>query len=69
MTESKWEPAPETGAADAWLTPGRFPLLLGLLVDAAFPGVLLGGTTFFIRDFGMFSYPVLLSPLMLLPQP
>ena len=46
------------GAADEWLTPGRFALLLGLLIAAAFPGVLFGGTTFIIRDFGMFSYPV-----------
>ena len=46
------------GTADEWLTPGRFALLLGLLVVATFPGVLLGGTTFIIRDFGLFSYPV-----------
>ena len=45
-------------AADEWLTSGRFALLLGLLIAAAFPGVLLGSTTFIIRDFGMFSYPV-----------
>ena len=48
----------KAGAADEWLTPGRFALLLGLLVVATFPGVLLGGTTFVIRDFGLFSYPV-----------
>src|ERR1035437_4702511 len=46
------------GAADEWLTPGRFALLLGLLVIATFPGALLGGSTFIIRDFGLFSYPV-----------
>jgi hypothetical protein len=40
------------------LTPGRFALLLALLVVATFPGILLGGTTFIIRDFGLFSYPV-----------
>jgi hypothetical protein len=51
-------PLLKSGAADEWLTPGRFALLLGLLILAAFPGVLLGGTTFIIRDFGMFSYPV-----------
>src|SRR5208283_3794874 len=51
---------PSLGAegADAWLTPGRFALLLAVLVVATFPGVLLGGTTFIIRDFGLFSYPV-----------
>ena len=52
------EPSGRAGAADEWLTPGRFALLLGLLVVATFPGVLLGGTTFIIRDFGLFSYPV-----------
>ena len=52
------DPLPRAGAADEWLTPGRFALLLGLLIAAAFPGVLFGGTTFVIRDFGMFSYPV-----------
>src|ERR1039458_10376787 len=51
-------PSPETGAADEWLTPRRFALLLGLLIVATFPGVLLGSTTFVIRDFGMFGYPL-----------
>ena len=46
------------GAADDWLTPGRFALLLGLLIAATFPGVLLGSSTFIIRDFGMFGYPL-----------
>lgn len=41
-----------------WLTPGRFALCLGVLVVAAFPGVLLGRETFAYRDFGVFSYPV-----------
>ena len=48
----------EAGRAEDWLTPGRFALLLALLIVATFPGVLLGSTTFVIRDFGMFSYPV-----------
>ena len=52
------EPTPEPGAAEAWLTPGRFALLLGLLIVAAFPGVLLEGRAFVIRDFAAFSYPV-----------
>jgi hypothetical protein len=58
MTGAGMGPAGRAGAADEWLTPGRFALLLGPLVVAAFPGVLLGGTTFIIRDFGLFSYPV-----------
>ena len=58
MTGRETEPAHRPGAADEWLTPGRFALLLGLLIGATFPGVLLGGTTFIIRDFGMFGYPL-----------
>ena len=46
------------GAADDWLTAGRFALVLALLIAATFPGVLLGSTTFIIRDFGMFGYPL-----------
>jgi len=42
----------------AWLTAGRFALLLGLLVFAAFPGVLLGSQSFVFRDFGYFGYPL-----------
>jgi hypothetical protein len=45
-------------APDDWLTPGRFALLLGLLMVVTFPRILLGSTTFIFRDFGMFSYPV-----------
>jgi hypothetical protein len=52
------EPSVRPSEADEWLTPGRFALLLGLLIFATFPGVLVGGTTFVTRDFGMFSYPV-----------
>jgi len=53
-------PKPSTGAgsADDWLTPGRFALLLALLIFAMFSKVLLGDATFVFRDFGMFSYPV-----------
>ena len=58
MTGSGMEPSVRAGAADEWLAPGRFALLLGLLILATFPGVLLGSATFVIRDFAMFSYPV-----------
>lgn len=58
IAQIKTEPVPETGAADEWLTPARFALVLALLLVATFPGVLVGGTTFIFRDFGMFSYPV-----------
>ncbi len=57
MTGSGMELSVRQSEADEWLTPGRFALLLGLLIAATFPGVLSGSTTFIIRDFGMFSYP------------
>jgi hypothetical protein len=40
------------------LTLGRFALLLAVLILATFPDVLLGGRTFFYRDFGGFGYPI-----------
>ena len=52
------EPSVSAGGLDGWLTPGRFALLLVLLIVATFPGVLVGSATFVFRDFGMFSYPV-----------
>lgn len=39
-------------------TPARFGLLLGLLVFAMFPQVILGLETFVARDFGFFAYPL-----------
>jgi hypothetical protein len=42
---------------DAWLTAGKFGLILAALIFVAFPQVLLGIETFFIRDYGLFSYP------------
>jgi hypothetical protein len=44
--------------AGEWLTPGRFALILGLLIFASFPQVLLGFQTFVVRDFGFFVYPL-----------
>ena len=58
MPGASHEPSVRAGAADEWLTPRRFALLLGLLIVATFSGVLFGGVTFVFRDFGMFSYPV-----------
>ncbi|MHB8519412.1 MAG: hypothetical protein ACYDH9_01520 [Limisphaerales bacterium] len=43
---------------DAWFTPGRFAVVLAVLIFAAFPEVVLGGNTFFFRDFGLFAYPL-----------
>ena len=42
----------------AGFTPARFGLLLGLLIFAAFPQVILGLETFVARDFGFFAYPL-----------
>lgn len=39
-------------------TPARFALLLGLLIFAAFPQVILGLETFVARDFGFFASPL-----------
>ena len=46
------------GLADDWLTPGRFGIVLGLLILASFPEVVLGLKTFVVRDFGFFAYPL-----------
>ncbi|MGZ5506652.1 MAG: YfhO family protein [Limisphaerales bacterium] len=43
---------------DVWFSPKRFSIFLALLVVIAFHDVLLGGRSFVIRDFGLFSYPV-----------
>ncbi len=58
LSGAELEGPARAGTVDGWLTPGRFALLLALLVVAAFPGVLLGGTTFVTRDFGLFTYPL-----------
>ncbi len=58
MNQTKVQPSPSGDTLNEWLTLGRFALLLGALIVATFPGVLLGSTTFVIRDFGLFSYPV-----------
>jgi len=44
--------------ADAWLTPGRFALVLAGLIAAFFPDVLFAGKTFVFRDYGIFTYPL-----------
>jgi hypothetical protein len=41
-----------------WLTPGRFACILGLLIFAAFPQVVLGVHSFAYRDYGLFGYPM-----------
>ena len=41
-----------------WFSPGRFAVLLALLVGATFPEVLSGAKTFVVRDYGFFAYPL-----------
>ena len=41
-----------------WLTPRRFALILGLLIFAAFPQVVIGTHSFAYRDYGLFGYPL-----------
>ena len=41
-----------------WFSPGRFAVLLAVMVFVPFRDVLLGARTFAVRDFGLFSYPV-----------
>jgi len=43
--------------AKAIFSPGRFALLLGLLILAAWPKVLIGIEAFFFRDYGVLGYP------------
>ena len=58
---SATETANGKGAAESgrdWSSPGRFAVLLAVMIFAAFWDVLLGLDTFVVRDFGLFSYPV-----------
>jgi hypothetical protein len=41
-----------------WFTAKRFAALLGVLIAANFAAILCGFQTFFLRDFGYFSYPI-----------
>src|ERR1041385_7732149 len=54
------EPIPQTlqDRGDELLRPRNFAILLGLLIFATFPQVLLGVRTFVVRDFGFFAYPL-----------
>lgn len=51
-------PKPLVDAADSWLTPARFALILAGLILFFFPDVILEGKAFVFRDFGIFTYPV-----------
>ena len=49
---------PYENRAAGGFTPLRFGILLGLLIFAAFPQVMLGLETFVVRDYGFFVYPL-----------
>ena len=55
---SRHVPQESSPAWAEWFTPGRFSIFLALLIVATFASVLFGGQTFFLRDFGYFSYPL-----------
>jgi hypothetical protein len=44
--------------AGAWLTPGRFAILMLGLIVAAFPDLVFGAKTFLFRDYSLFGYPL-----------
>lgn len=46
-----------TSVAKHAFSPGRFALLLGILIFAVWPKVLLGIEAFFFRDYGVLGYP------------
>src|SRR5688572_3510673 len=50
-------PSQTHSEAQATFSPGRFALLLGLLILAVWPKVLLGLEAFFFRDYGVLGYP------------
>src|SRR5439155_17167649 len=50
-------PGQQTDLA-SYLTPGRFSLILLLLIIASFPEVVLGAKTFMFRDYSLFGYPL-----------
>lgn len=58
MTDSNAEPhGPDELAA--WCAPGRVAALLGIMLAAAFPGIVAGTETFFRSDYGVIGYPAL----------
>jgi hypothetical protein len=58
MNRVECKPDAGVQGLDEWLTPGRFAVVLALLICATFPDVLILGRTFIARDFGMFGYPM-----------
>ena len=49
---------PEERAADGLIPPRRFALLLVILILGSYPDVIFHSQCFFLRDFGLFGYPL-----------
>lgn len=57
LNQTDQSAANRTGIDD-WFTPGKFAALFGLLLFFTFFDVFIGRSTFFYRDFGVFTYPI-----------
>ncbi len=57
MTDEPHNSKPETTNPEEFLTPGRFAVVLALLLAVTFWRVLFGGEAFFYRDYGFLGYP------------
>jgi hypothetical protein len=51
-------PRQTADAFESWFTPGRFTVILAVLICAAYPDVVFAKSTFYFRDYGFFSYPL-----------
>ena len=60
ITNGPVQPLAGESSRFEFFSPVRFATLLGLLIFASFPQVLLGLQTFVVRDFGFFAYPLAL---------
>jgi len=52
------QPIPVPVNNGSWLSPGRFALILLILICAAFPDIIFGAKTFLFRDYALFGYPL-----------
>ncbi len=57
-TEVENRSVPGGTAFNQWFSPARFALIVGVLIFAEFPWLVLGRETLIMRDFGFFGYPL-----------
>ncbi len=57
VTDELHSSEPETPNPERFLTPGRFAVVLAVLLAITFWRVLFGGEAFFYRDYGFLGYP------------